>query len=102
MFSYFKRPQQLAQGKPEAISDKEMRGLQYLPGYVVHKFLRKARNSPKYKFEVNQAIIGVLENFIKEEHISLRLIVTQSRGGLKAVETEIKKIFQLAERMFRV
>ena len=77
MFSYFNRPQQLVQGKPEAISDKEICGLQYLSGYVVHKFLRKARNSPKYNCEVNQAIIGVLENFIEEEHISQKLIATQ-------------------------
>ena len=44
----------------------------------------------------------MLENFIGEEHISQRLIVTQSRGGLTAVKSEIQKIFQLAERMFRV
>ena len=32
ILSYFKRPQQLALGRPEAISDKELSGLQYLSG----------------------------------------------------------------------
>ena len=63
---------------------------------------KRARNSPKYKSGVNQAIIGVLENFIEKEHTSQRLIETQSRGGLSAVKTEIKKIFQHAEGMFKV
>ena len=53
-------------------------------------------------YNIYQAIIGVLENFIGEEHISQRLIATQSRGGLTAVKSEIQKIFQLAERKFRV
>ena len=75
------------------IQFSDMCGLQYLSGYVVHKFLRKARNIAKYKCEVDQAIIGVLENFIEVEHISQRLIVTQSSGGLTAVKSEILKIF---------
>ena len=102
MLNSFKRPQQLAQGRPEAISHKELGALQYLSGYVVHKFLKRARNSPKYKSDVNQAIIRVLGNFIEEEDTSQRLIQTQSRGGLTAVKTEAQKIFEHAEGMFKV
>ena len=102
ILNYFKKPQQLAQERPKAISDKELGGLQYLSGYVIYKFLKKTRNSPKYKSDVNQAIIGVLETLIEEEHTSQRLIETQSRGGLTAVKEEIQKIFENAERLFKV
>ena len=102
MLSYFERPQQIAQERPEAISHKELDGLQYLSAYIVHKFLKRARNNPKYKSDVNQAIIGVLGHFIKEEHTSQRLIATQSRGGLTAVKSEVQKIFEHAEGVFKV
>ena len=65
LLTHFKKPQQLAQGRPIGVSNKELDGLQYLSGYVVHKFFKRARNSPKYNGDINQAIIGVLTNFIR-------------------------------------
>ena len=41
---YYKKPQQLPSNKPSPVTEKEMGGLQYLSGYVVRKFLKKAKN----------------------------------------------------------
>ena len=64
--------------------------------------MKRARNSPKYKSHVKQAIIKVPGNFTEEEDTSQRLIQTQNRGGLTAVKAEVQKIFEHTEGMFKV
>ena len=49
---------------PPPITKSKIDALQYLGGYVVHKLLKKTKNSPKYNSEENQAIILVLESMV--------------------------------------
>ena len=44
--------------------ESEVDALQYVAGYVIHKFLVKARNNPGYNSEENQAIIMILDAMI--------------------------------------
>ena len=78
-----------------------MGGLQYLSGYVVRKFLKKAKNSPKYLCKENQTIINILQNIITYDLTNQELIKSQTRGGLTAVTDECQKIFLRAEETFR-
>ena len=100
LFHFYKHPTQSVEARPTIISEKEMGGLEYLAGYVVKKFLKKIRNSSKYKTAENQALIAILENFKEENHDSQKLIKIQTRGGLTAVKKEIKEIFTNTEIKF--
>ena len=44
-----KDPTELPQEQPALISCRELSGLQYLAGYVVHKFMKKAKYNTKYE-----------------------------------------------------
>ena len=102
IFCYFKTPSQFPHEAPTPISEKEMNGLQYLAGYVVKRFLRRAKNSRKYQSAENQTIIGVLTNAIASDTLNQKLIETQNRGGLTGVVEEFQQIFLRAEMKFRI
>jgi len=98
---FFKRLKLLSSSKPQPINEKEMDGLQYLCGYVVHKLLKKTWRSSNCKSETSQSVICLLNNLIENDNRSQRLIKTTTRGGLTAVKVEIQQIFILAEEAFR-
>ncbi|XP_047142613.1 uncharacterized protein LOC124816919 [Hydra vulgaris] len=85
------------------ISAKELDGLQYLAGYVLSKFLKKAKNSKHYQSEETQAIISILNHCVLEKNLShgQRLIDVQNRGGLISLTEECQQIFILTEIKFR-
>ena len=98
---FFKRPNLLSSSKPQPTNEKEIDGLQYLCGYVVHKLLRKTWRSSTYKSETSQSVICLLNNLIENNNRSQRLIKTTNRGGLTSAKVEIQQIFVLAEEAFR-
>eukprot|EP00794_Sanderia_malayensis_P002686 gene2686-3108_t len=98
---FFRKPQQLPSPEVKPISNKEIDGLQYLAGYVIHMLLKKARNGPNYKSEASQTVLCILNNFMEEDCVNQRLISATNRGGLTAVKTEIQQIFIIAEETFR-
>ena len=103
IFNFFNRPPlQVSATQPPTITEKEMDGLQYLAGYVVRKFLKKAKNHSNYLSAENQAIVTILNNAIIELHkTDQRLIKTLSRGGLVSVTKDCQQIFICAELKFR-
>lgn len=101
LFYKYKCPKQTAMPQPEGITDREIGGLQYLCGYIVHKFIKKTKNSPQYQSDTNQTALKLLEHFVNEDTSNQKLIDTKSRGGLKATKEEIQNIFLGAEKLFR-
>ena len=85
---------------PPSITKTEIDALQYLGGYVVHKLLKKTKNSPKYKSEENQAIILVLESMVDNTR-EQKLIDSLSRGGLTSISEDCEHIFYKTEELFR-
>ena len=49
---------------PPSVTKSEIDAMQYLGGYVVHKLLKKTKNSPKYYSEEIQTIMLVLESMV--------------------------------------
>ena len=86
---------------PPQIMDCEVDALQYISGYVIHKFLKKAKNDPKYKSKTNQSIIIILEELIDRSR-ELRLVDSLNRGGLIPISKECELLFFKAEELFRL
>ena len=78
------------------ISNDELGGLQYLSGYVVHKFLKKTRNQKN-----NVIVLKILENMVSPDDSDQELIDVQNRGGLMYATATTQKIFLIAEETFR-
>ena len=66
---------------PEPIVDRELNGLNYISGYVIHKLMKKAKYGLKYPTQGRQEIISLLECTIDNEGNN-ELIQTLSRGGI--------------------
>lgn len=81
------------------ITKDERDALQYLAGYVVHKFLKKFKYK-KSKSEENQSIILALEGMVDDSR-SQKLVESLSRGGLTSVSEECEQIFYKTEELFR-
>ena len=103
ILNFYKRPQHVASIQPKQLTKSEFDGLHYLAGYVVHKLLKKLKNSPKYKAESNQRLISVLENMLVQElQMTQSLVSIQTRGGLSDVNADCKNIFYEVEKIFRI
>ena len=101
VLSFYKKPAESVLDAPKAITQDEKGALQYLAGYVVRKFLKKAKNENFQSME-NQTIISLLSNSITEDCSNQELINMQNRGGLKAVIGEWIDIFTKVEIKFRI
>ena len=86
---------------PSTIKGTELDALQYVAGYVVYKFLVKARNSSAYNSVENQAIIMILEAMIDTSR-DQKLIDCLSRGGLTPISSDCELLFYRTEETFRV
>ena len=100
LLHHAKGPTELPQEQPAVISCRELSGLQYLAGYVVYKFMKKAKYNMKCNNN-NQQIIAVLQTFVSEDWSERKLISSQNRGGLTTVNNDIEKIFYRTEEEFR-
>ena len=85
----------------KSISDRELAGLQYLSGYVIHKLFLKERNSRNYKCVESQEAMAILQaarSTVPNENTTL--VEALSRGGLWSVNTNVQRIFVIAEKYF--
>lgn len=85
------------------ISSRQLAGLQYLSGYVIHRSLKKMRNSPKWNSVESQLCINILEATKEDnenEKNNQKLVSALSRGGLCHVTKEAQQIFMIAEKYF--
>ncbi|XP_065653296.1 uncharacterized protein LOC136080495 [Hydra vulgaris] len=103
ILSFCKKQQNTAHEEniTKPISAQELDGLQYLAGYVVHKFIKKTRNNKYYNSKINQDTMEILKKFTTDAFIDQKLICTQNRGGLTVATKECQSIFILTEGMFR-
>ena len=86
---------------PSPITDREVDGLQYLSGYVIHKLLKKTKAKCNYNSVDNQAVIGILENAIQKDDSNQILVCVMNRGGLTAVTDNCQQLFHRVEEQFR-
>ena len=89
--------------KPKPINQRELDGLQYLSGYVIRTFLKRAKNSKTHLLRESQIIISILSNVILPdfaEKQNQKLVDIQT-GGLTKVVDEAQEMFILAEQLFR-
>jgi hypothetical protein len=89
------------ESKEKPISAQELDGLQYLAGYVIHKFIKKTRNNKNFNSKINQDTMAILKKFTADIFVDQKLICSQNRGGLTAVTKECQCIFIVAESLFR-
>ena len=83
------------------LSKKELAGLQYISGYVVHKLYKKLKYS-KHTSDTEQeeslAILLAMKSTVTGEN--MQLVDALSRGGLWSVNNYAEKIFVLCEKYF--
>ena len=101
LFASARKPVQGPFEKPSPITAREMGGLQYLSGYVVHKLLKKVKNQKNYLTKECQLVIQLLSTFLTKDVSGQALIEATSRGGLTAVTRNMHQIFIAAEEKFR-
>lgn len=85
------------------LSDKEMAGLQYVGGYVLHKLYKKHTNSKVCESTASQQSIAILKAG-KEEHLlteNHKLTSSLNRGGLWGITKPAQTIFIRTEKYFR-
>lgn len=87
---------------PAKLCDKEMAGLQYIGGYVLHKLYNKMHTKSSAQSEQTASILkaGKAENVHDAE--SQKLISSLNRGGLWAISRHAQLIFERIEHYFRV
>ena len=88
------------------INDRQLAGLQFLTGYIIHKIYKSIRNSKKWKSESGQYCLAVLEA-ARIENLNAtenqKLIAALDRGGLwyPSDDTQIvKKYFLFVKGIF--
>lgn len=86
------------------LCDKEMAGLQYVGGYVLHKLYNKHTISKLCESRVSQQSIAVLKAGKKQEHIMTenhKLTSSLNHGGLWEITKPAQTIFIRTEKYFR-
>jgi len=82
------------------LEDRELCGLQYIAGYVIHslynKLMYKTSNPSQEVLSLLLALKGTYED-LKDA----KLIAALTRGGLWAVKKDAAEIFIIAEKAFR-
>lgn len=86
---------------PLPITESEKDALQYVAGFVVHKFLKKVKNLPTFASPENQLIILILESMIDVSREN-KLVDALSRGGLITISSDCELIFIKTEEIFRM
>jgi hypothetical protein len=85
-------------------TEKEMAGLQYVGGYVLHKLHNKLAQSKTCKSTESQQSMSVLKAGKEEDLImneSQKLTASLNRGGLWGVTKTVQTIFLKTEQYFR-
>ena len=95
------KPEKPNNNPSSPITDREVDGLQYLSGYVIHKLLKKTKAKSNYNSVDNQAVIVILENATQKNDSNQILVCVQNRGGLTAVTDNCQQLFRRVEEQFR-
>ena len=98
-----KQERQLVEDSAYVVSERQLAGLQYLSGYVIHKLHRKLKNNKRWNTPESQIGIMILEACRECDHSkqsNQKLVSALSRGGLWYVCMEAQKIFIIAEKYF--
>ncbi len=93
------KPQDDIQGEVPNLNEKEMAGLQYLSGHVIHKTFSKLRTQIKWRNY--QKSLAILKAFKTEPNENHKLVAAKDLGGLWYIRVEGEKIFKAAEYKFR-
>ena len=84
------------------LSEKEVAGLHYLGGYVLHKIYRNLKFLEQ-KSENNQQTMEILLSIKSSEQSSTPTFVDElSRGGLWKITEGMQKVFLITEKYFSV
>ena len=87
---------------PKNLTERELSGLQYLGGYVIHKTLKKLKGSSKQDENI-QAAISALECCKSPlDSENQKLTAALNRGGLCFISKQTQQIFTISERYFRL
>ena len=85
------------------LSNRQLSGLQYLGGYVLHNLDRKIKNSKRWNLDESQITMAILEASREEDttqHINQQLVVPLNRGGLWFISEEAEQMFIICEKYF--
>ena len=84
-----------------SINDRQLAGLQYLGGYVLHTIYKKIKYSKKIKSKLPQECLDILEaaRETNEELVqNSKLVSALSRGGLWCITEKMQHIFVICEK----
>lgn len=84
-----------------SINDRQLAGLQYLGGYVLHTIYKKIKNSKQFKNKLSQECLVILEA-ARETNEELfqnnKLVSALSRGGLWCITEKMQHVFVICEK----
>jgi len=83
------------------VSEKELKSLQYLAGYVIHKLYTKFRFSKNSASVFNHHCCLILHACKVETDVSQTLIDARDRGGLWKISKRMQSVFLECEKLFR-
>jgi hypothetical protein len=92
--------QNLLETKP-TIHEKEMRSLEYLAGFVIHKLFKKYRFSKNCNSVFNFQSCSILQACKIETDCNQTLVNARDRGGLWRVNAKMIDLFEQCELLFR-
>ena len=84
-----------------SMPDKELKSLQYLSGFILHKLHSKFRFSKNCNTDFNKQCILILQACKLENDVTQTLVNSRDRGGLWKVNKKIQDIFLNCEIIFR-
>ena len=84
-----------------AIPEKELKSLQYLAGFILHKLHSKFRFSKHVSTDYNKQCISILQACKVDSDVSQTLVNIRDRGGLWRVNSKVQDIFIQCEQIFR-
>ena len=83
------------------LGDNEMKSLQYLSGYIIHKLYTKFRFSKNSASKFNEQCCLILHACKIDSDDSRTLVAARDRGGLWKVSKKMQDIFVECEHLFR-
>ena len=89
---------------PEVISsitDKEMKCLQYISGYIVQNFHNKFRFGKSFSNNYNRQCVAILKACKVDSDETQSLVNARDRGGLWRVNKNMQNLFSKSECIFR-
>ena len=85
------------------VCERELGGLQYIGGYVLHNLHKKYRNGKNWRSLECQHSMAILRACKADDADTSdnRLVACLNRGGLWAIKKELEMVFLITEQYFR-